>query len=121
MNDKSKKEGVTVKEIEGYARGYRYEIFFCALFVLATIFSLVFWGAELSIFFAGIGAIVGSMLAEKISQFHHKVSAMITSKEGAVQLIIGLLALIVAIFLAPVIFLMVGLHGGKSMMKALEA
>ena len=38
------------------------------------------------------------------------------SKEGTMQLIIGIVALIVAIFLAPIVFLLVGLHAGKSML-----
>jgi len=117
MNDKNKKEGVTVKEIEGYAKNYRYEIFFCALFVLATIFSLVFWGSTLSIFLAGIGAIVGALLAEKIHQFAHKMAETVLSKGSSFQMIVGLVALIVAIFLAPLVFLVLGLHGGKSMMR----
>ncbi|MBS0628641.1 MAG: hypothetical protein JSS30_00270 [Verrucomicrobia bacterium] len=120
MNDKSKKEGVTVKEIESYAKGYRYEIFFCALFVLATIFSMVFWGTTLAIFLTGVGGIVGVLLAEKIHQFAQKMAETIGSKEVAFQLIVGLLALVVAIFLAPVIFLILGVHGGKSMMRRIR-
>lgn len=120
MNDKIKKEGVTVKEIESYAKNYKYEIFLCVLFLFATLFSLAFWGASLSIFFAGIGAIVGTLLAEKIQVFNDKMSDKINSKEAAFQMILGLLGLIVAIFLAPVIFLMLGVHGGKNMMRCLR-
>jgi len=117
MNDQNKKEGVSVKELEGFAKKYRYEVFFCALFVLATIFSLVFWGARISIFLTGIGAIVGALLAEQIHTFAQKMAATIFTKEMAFQLIVGLLALVVAIFIAPLVFLIVGLHGGKSMMR----
>lgn len=117
MNENNKKEGVSVKEIEGYAKNYRYEIFFCALFVLATIFSLVFWGAKISLFLTGIGAIVGALLAEQIHKFAQKMAQTVLTKEAAFQLIVGLVALVVAIFVAPLIFLIVGLHGGKSMMR----
>jgi hypothetical protein len=35
------KKGVSVKEIEEFTKKHRYEVFFCALFVLTCIFSLV--------------------------------------------------------------------------------
>lgn len=117
MNDKNKKEGVSVKEIEGYVKSNRYEVFFVALFVLATLFTLVFWGAKISIFLAGIGAIVGTLLSAQVDQFSHKMGAAVFSKEATTQLLIGLVCLIVAIFLAPVIFLVLGLHAGKGMVK----
>lgn len=117
MNGQNKKEGVSVKELEGFAKNYRYEIFFCTLFVLATIFSLVFWGARISIFLTGIGAIVGALLAEQIHLFAKKMAVTIFTKDVSFQLIIGLIALVVAIFVAPLIFLIIGLHGGKSMMR----
>lgn len=120
MDEKNKKEGVTVKELEGYAKNYRYEIFFCALFIFATIFSLVFWGAHISIFLAGIGGIVGALLSGPIEQFQHKMATTILAKDTSIQLIIALVAIIVSIFLAPLFFLCVGVNAGKSMIRLLK-
>jgi uncharacterized membrane protein len=117
MDEEKKKEGVTVKELEGYAKKNRFEIFFCILFVLASLFTLVFWGATLSIFLVGIGGIVSVFLPQQIDQLSEKMAKMVFAKEGTTQLIIGIVALVVAIFLAPLIFLLVGLHAGKGMLR----
>ncbi|NGX36960.1 MAG: hypothetical protein K1000chlam2_00106 [Chlamydiae bacterium] len=115
MDEEKKKEGVSVKELEGYAKKHRFEIFFCILFVLASLFTLVFWGPTLSIFLVGIGGIISVFMPDKIDQLQHKMASMVFGKEGATQLIIGIVALIVAIFLAPLIFLIIGAHAGKNM------
>ncbi len=116
MDEEKKNEGVSVKELEGYAKKNRFEIFFCILFVLASLFTLVFWGAPTSIFLAGIGGIISVFLPGKIDQLSHKMASTVFGKEGTTQLVIGIVALIVAIFLAPLIFLIMGLHAGKSML-----
>lgn len=114
--EEQKKDGVSVKELEGYAKKHRFEIFFCILFILASLFTLIFWGPTLSIFLAGIGGIVSVFMPNQIESLSRKMAHMVFSKEGTMQLIIGIVALIVAIFLAPIVFLLVGLHAGKSML-----
>ena len=115
MDEEKKKEGVSVKELEGYAKKHRFEIFFCLLFILASLFTLVFWGPVFSIFFAGIGGIITVFMPDKIDQLQHKMAGKLFAKEGATQLIIGIVVLIVAIFLAPLIFFVIGAHARKSM------
>lgn len=117
MDEEKKKEGVTVKEIEGYAKRHRFEIFFCILFVLASLFTLVFWGPTLSIFLAGIGAILSVFLPGKVDHFARMMATKVLQKEATTQLIVGIVALIVAIFLAPLVFLWLGLHGGNSVIR----
>lgn len=113
--DEKKKEGISVKELEGYAKKHRYEFFFLLLFILASLFSMIFWGSSLSVFLAAIGAIVGVFLPHQVEHFTKKFSVFVGKQEKTTQLIIAILWLIVAIFLAPIIFLKLGLHGGKSM------
>ena len=115
-SENKKKDGVSVKELEGYAKKRRFEIFFCLLFILASLFTLVFWGPTLSIFVAGIGGIISVFMPAKIESISKKMAHAVFSNEATTQLIIGIVALIIAIFLAPVIFLLVGLHAGKSML-----
>jgi len=116
MDEEKKKEGMSVKELEGYAKGHRFEIFFCLLFVLASLFTLVFWGPTLSIFLAGIGGVISVFLPSKVENFSRKMAGTLFKKEGTTQMIIAIVALIVAIFVAPLIFLIIGLHAGKSML-----
>jgi len=115
MDEEKKKEGMTVKELEGYAKRHRFEIFFCSLFILASLFTLIFWGPTLSILLAGIGGIISSLFSDKLEGFARKMAGTFLKKEGTTQIIVGIIALIVAIFLAPLVFLLIGLHAGKSM------
>ena len=117
MNDEHKKEGVSVKELEGYAKKHRLEVFFCLLFIIASLFTLIFWGATLSIFFAGAGGVVSVLMPQKIETLARKVMTTIFRQEKATVLIVGIAILIAAMFLAPLIFLLVGLHAGKSMIR----
>lgn len=120
MDEEKKKDGVSVKEIEGYAKKHRFELFFCILFVLACLFTLVFWGPAISIFLAGIGGILSVLMPTKVNELAHKVAHTILHKDGTTQLIIAIAVLIVAIFLAPVVFFFVGLHAGKGMMRLIH-
>ena len=117
MDEEKKKEGVSVKELEGYAKKHRFELFFCILFVLASLFTLIFWGPTISIFLAGIGGIISVFFPHKVEDIAHKMAGKLFSKEGTTQLIIGIAAFILAMFVAPLIFLLMGLHAGKSMLK----
>jgi hypothetical protein len=115
MDEEKKKEGVSVKEIEGYAKKHRFEMFYALFFVLASLFTLVFWGAVFSIFLAGIGAILAVFFPEKVQSLFGKTLDFFFKQEGTTQMILGIVGLIVAIFLAPLVFLLMGLHGGMSL------
>lgn len=115
MDEEKKKEGMSVKELEGYAKKHRFEVFFLLLFVLAGLFSMIFWGTKLSIFLAAIGAIVAVFIPNQVENISRKLCMFIFKQEKTTQLIIGIVWLIIAIFLAPLIFLMTGLYAGKGM------
>lgn len=117
MDENKKKEGVSVKELEMYAKKNRFEVFFTLLFVLASLFTLIFWGPMLSIFLFAIGGLISIWLTHKVQAFAHKVVGGILQKEEMTQLIVAIAVLIVAIFCAPLIFLLFGLHAGKSMIR----
>jgi len=109
-----KKDGFSIKEIEGFTRKHRVEVFFILSFFLALLFGYVFfrkWTLPLT----GIGGILGILIPAQIESFTKKIYRLIFSQELPTQLIIagGLLA--VSIFLPFLIFLLLGLHGGKSM------
>lgn len=110
--DEKKKEGLSIKEIEGYAKRHRFEIFYCLLFVFASLFTLVFWGAALSILLTGLGGILGVLFPHKVDMFAKKMFSFVFKQEKITQLVIGIAALIIAIFVAPLIFFVIGLHAG---------
>ena len=107
MDEEKKKEGLSVKELEGYAKKHRFEIFFCLLFVFASLFTLIFWGPTLSIFLVAIGGIISVFMPNKITQMAQKARNALLSKELTTQLIVAIAALVVAIFLAPIIILFI--------------
>ena len=111
------KEGVSVKELETLAKKHRFELFFCLAFILACFFSFVMFGPGWSIIAATIGALIGILIAAKVVSFSRSVFQFIFKQEGTTQLVLGVVSLIVAIFLPPLIFLMLGLHGGKDIYR----
>jgi hypothetical protein len=115
MDGNKSKEGVSVKEIEAFAKKHRFEVFFCLAFVLACFFTFVLWGPGWSAVAAAIGAIIGILLVNKVTQFSKMIFSFIFKQEPTVQLVLGIVALILAIFIAPLYFLLLGLHGGKDM------
>jgi hypothetical protein len=113
--DGNKKEGMSVKEIESYAKKHRFEVFFCLAFILACFFSFVMFGTGWSIITATIGTIIGVLLSGKVTNFSRKALSFIFKQEQTTQIVIGILCLIIAIFLPPLFFLILGLHGGKDL------
>ncbi len=111
--DDNKKEGISVKDIENFTRQHRFEVFFCLAFVLAFFFALIMYGAWWSVLGTIIGSIIGILLPQKIGGFSKKLFDFFQKQENTTQLILGAVLLIVAIFLPPLIFLFIGLHGGK--------
>jgi uncharacterized membrane protein len=115
MDKNPSKEGVSVKEIEEFTKKHRFEVFFCLAFILACFFSFVMWGTGWSIFAATIGAVIGVLLSEKIARISKSALQFVFKQEQTTQLILGVVFLILAIFIPPLCFLVLGLHGGKDL------
>jgi len=121
MEPKNRKEGVSVKEIENFAKKHRLELVLCLAFLFACFFNYVFFRGW-SIPLAAIGAILGTLLPAKIELFSKKIFHFIFKQEIVTQLVLGIVALIFSIFIPPIIFLFLGLHGGKAIRHlAMEA
>ena len=114
--DKNKpKEGVSVREIEEFTKKHRFEVFFCLAFILACLFTFVLWGAGWSVVAAAIGAVVGILLEGPVSNFCKSAFRFVFRQEQTTQLVLGIVFLVLAIFLPPLYFLLLGLHGGKDL------
>ncbi len=115
MDGQKSKEGVSVKEIEQFTKKHRFEVFFCLVFILAGVFSFVMWGPGWSVMAAAIGAVVGILLSGKVAHFSKMIFQFIFKHEQTTQLVLGIIFLILAIFIPPFFFLILGLHGGKDL------
>jgi len=110
-----KKEGVSVQEIENFAKRHRFEVFFALVFILASFFSFMLWGPGWSILLLGVGGIIGTCFSEKVASLFRKIFQFIFKQEETIQIILGIVVLIFSIFLAPILFLIFGLFAGKSL------
>ena len=115
MDGEKKKEGVSVREIENFAKKHYFELFFCILFILASLFSFVFWGPGWSVMLAGAGGVIAVFFTGKVEFMSKKVHHFVFKQDRTVQIVLAVVALVIAILLPPLVFFSVGLHAGKSM------
>ncbi len=112
MENENPKEGISVKEIENFAKNNRFKLFLCLAFVLACFFSFVFFSAW-SLILAAIGGVLGVLLPSKIETLIEKIRLFCEKQENVTQLVLGCVGLILAIFLPLLVFFTLGLSGGK--------
>ena len=117
MDGNKPKEGVSVKEIEAFAKKHRFEVFFCLAFILACFFTFVLWGPGWSVVAAAIGGVIGVLLSAKLTPFSKTIFTFVFKQEPTIQLVLGIVGLILAIFIPPLYFLLLGLHGGKDLQQ----
>lgn len=115
MDENKSKEGVSVKEIESFAKQHRFEFFFCLTFALAFLFALIMYSEFWSIGAVALGGILGVLFSGKVAHFSKMVLHFLFRQEKTTQFVLAIAILILAIFLSPLIFLLVGLHGGKDL------
>lgn len=113
--DQGKKEGMSVKEIEQFAKNHRFEVFFCLMFVLACIFGLMgTFRPGWSIFLGMVGAILGILLPAKVGPLMDKAIHFVFRQDKTLQLVFGVVGLILACLIPFAIFLFVGIVGGRA-------
>ncbi len=117
MDGNKPKEGVSVKEIEAFVKNHRLEVFFCLAFILACFFTFVLWGPGWSIVAGGVGAILGVLLPVKVGNLSKMTFSFVFKQEMTIQLVLGIVGLILAIFIPPLYFLILGLYGGKDLAR----
>ncbi|MBI5346447.1 MAG: hypothetical protein HZB76_04830 [Chlamydiae bacterium] len=117
------KEGVSVEEIENIARKYTTEGFLVIALIIATISSTFgfFTTAGWSLSFAGIGAVVGFALPEKIEAMEKKLLQFVFKQNKTTEIIIGIARVVVAIFIPFLQFAEIGLLAGVSLKLAMKA
>ncbi len=114
-NKEPKKEGLSVKELESFTKKHRMEVFFCLFFFLAGIFGLILWGSSWCVILGAIGAIIGALMPIRVRAFAKGMWQFVFRQDRTTQIIMASVALVLAVFLPFVVFLLIGLHAGKSM------
>ncbi len=122
MEDK-KKDGVSVREIEDFAKKHRFEVFFCLIFFLAFIFGAFgFFKSFWSIAALMGGAICGVLFSTKVEGLIKKILSFVFKHDGTMQLVLGIVCLVLAIFIPFLVFLIAGLAGGRTLyIQAIDA
>lgn len=108
------KDGVTVEEMQNFARKYMTEIFIIIAIIIAAISSAFdfFTGPSSSLMFAAIGAILSIGLPSKVQSWLRKIFQFIFNQEKITQIIINVVRIVIAIFLPLITFLELGLLAG---------
>lgn len=108
------KEGVSVEELETFARKYTTEVFLILAIIIATISSIFnfFTGPGWSLSFAGIGAILSIAFPEAVVKIQRKVLELTSKQEKAAQISIGVIRLIIALFIPFILFAEIGFLAG---------
>ena len=69
---------------------------------------------------AVIGGIIGALISSKIDKLAHTSGGFLFRQDRTTQLILAGVALVLAILISPLIFLIMGLHAGKTMHMTIE-
>ncbi|NDD98775.1 hypothetical protein EB008_00590 [bacterium] len=118
--NRSKKEGVSVEEMQSFFKNYGAEISLCLIFILSAISARYFFGMETwCIILLGIGGVLGCLLPRPIRQGLESVMRFsVGSGNKYSQLIIAIVAIVVSLVASPLTFLIFGLVAGETLIMA---
>lgn len=110
------KEGVSVQELEDFARKHSVEVFTVAALSIACISSIFnfFTGPSWTILFLTIGMILGIFFPTPVDKGLKQLSDFMFKQEKSTRFILGAVKVVLAIFIPFVLFAAVGLLAGTS-------
>lgn len=110
------KEGVSVQEMEDFARKYTVEVFTVLAIVIGAISSMYdfFTGPKLTIAFVAIGVILGVFFPAPVEKGLKQFYSFSYKQEKMTQLILGCVKIVVGLFIPFVLFGALGLLAGTS-------
>ncbi len=108
------KEGVSVEEIEKFARKYTTEVFLIIAIIIATISSAFgfFTGPTWSLLFGGLGAVISVAMPDKLEGMLKKITTLAFKKDKSTEIIVGIVRIVLSIFIPFIIFAEIGLLSG---------
>ncbi len=110
------KEGVSVQEVEDFARKYTMEVFSVLAIVVGSISSMYdfFTGPKLTIIFVAIGVILGIFFPAPVERGLKQFYSFSYKQEKTTQMILGLVKILIGLFIPFVLFGFIGLLAGTS-------
>jgi hypothetical protein len=110
------KEGVSVQEVEDFARKHTMEVFSVLAIVIGSISSMYdfFTGPKLTIAFVAIGIFLGIFFPAPVEKGLKQFYSFAYKQEKMTQLILGIVKIVVSLFIPFFLFGAVGLLAGTS-------
>lgn len=110
------KEGVSVQEVEDFARKYTTEVFSALAIVIAGISSMYdfFSGPKLTILFTVVGLIVGVFFPAPVERGLKQFYSFSYKQEKMTQIVLGCVKIVAGLFIPFILFGAVGLLAGTS-------
>ena len=110
------KEGVSVQEIEEFARKHTTEVFSVLALIIGAISSTFdfFTGPGWTIIFTSLGAIVGVFFPAPVERGLKQLYSFTLKQEKTTEMILGGVKIVVALFIPFIYFGLVGLLAGTS-------
>lgn len=110
------KEGVSVQEVEDFARKYTTEVFTVLALIIGAISSMYdyFTGPKLTIVFLVIGTFLGIFFPAPVERGLKQFYSFSFKQEKMTQIILGVVNIIVALFIPFLLFAALGLLAGTS-------
>lgn len=116
MGDNKLKDGMSIREIEEFAKKNRFDVFLCVLFFIACVFAFV-WGTGWSVIAAFLGTGLGILCSNKIEVFSKKGVLFLLKQESTTQIVLAVVLLVLAVALPLIYFFILGAQGGRSLHK----
>ena len=110
------KEGVSVQEVEDFARKYSAEVFSVLAIVIGAISSMYdfFVGPKLTLTFLAIGFILGIFFPVPVEKGLKQLYGFSFKQEKTTQMVLGLVKVVIALFIPFLLFGFIGLLAGTS-------
>lgn len=110
------KDGVSVQEVEDFARKHTTEVFSILAIIIGAISGWrdFFTGPGLTIVFTAIGTILGILFPAPVEKGLKQLYSFTFKQEKMTQIILGVVKIVIAIFIPFVLFGVLGLLAGAS-------
>lgn len=113
MGTNKKDSNLNMSQIEDFVKKHHLQLFLAVYYALATIFAL-FWMTYWAILLAGVGAIIGFLFQVHVEKITHQVLQFTENQPRTTQYIFWGIRAVIAVFVPPIVFFIMGLTAGKS-------
>ena len=110
------KDGVSVQEMEDFARKHTIEVFMVLAILIGAISSMYdfFTGPKMTIVFLSAVAILSIFFSAPVERGLKQLHSFLFKQEKMTQIIIGVVKIVIALFIPFVLFGLLGLLAGTS-------